>query len=587
MKGINNFRNMLDGNGHKKVIGNFSLGYMATPGIGVSQWNTGSRIKLNVAALAAVNLASGKTRVCKFEVPGGAAYYGECDFGEADKAKVLIRLQDEVITADVISNDYGLIEDIVIDVLMSVVYAFSPAEGCFGKAALAIEDAADRFEEIRTLYENMGDESSLKPASPLMEKLVLVSDIASSGLAELIDKDIVYEEKEDDIFLPGLQQMARTHTLVLSEASMEPAIAAMSKNISSGEEEETKADDIRRISDEIAGLSYEELYDRILEGKYLLDIPWADHLQKYRHPLAEFKKYEIVPPFVKIFRLLYPYYAVLVQQMKDLGIIEGGKMDLSKMTGENYPKLLREEDFPNNLLFEGQPATCKSTVAMMYAIATGTPINFINCGPNMEESKVEGDPTVINGKIMNIASAAGEMHGFGGIVLLEECNLPKEAVLHATLSQAIWAPYVLKVDGYRPIKRNPFTIYIGTMNPDEAGTTETNGAFTDRFMPVPFTAPADDLFVDMLSRKGKYKKKDCRAVYNVYKGIRNHLKEYDEDLMSLISMRKCQGALKMMSLGFNLEESCRDMFAGAIATKGMNETYENVSSLIPMLVKQR
>lgn len=584
---FNSLRNLLSVYGHKKVIGNFNVGYAATPGIGVSQWNTGDRIKLNMASVAAIDLASGKTRVCKFEVPGGASYYGEYDFGEQEKGKVLIRFEEDAIKAEVLSYDYGLSELLVINVLMCVLYAYAPSDGCLGKAVLAIDDASDRFEEIKSLYTSLKDEDSLTPGSPLVERLILLSDIAYSGLGELIDKSIVYEEKDEQIFLPGLQQMARTHTLVLADSSMEPTIAALSNKVASSEEEETTTDEVRKISDEIAGLSYDELYDNILEGRYVLDIPWADHLQKYRHPVEEIKKYEIVPPFVKVFRLLYPYHAVLVQQMKELGIISEGNMDLSKMSGENYPKLLMEEDFPNNLLFEGQPATCKSTVAMMYAIATGTPINFINCGPNMEESKVEGDPTVVNGRITNIASAAGEMHGFGGIVLLEECNLPKEAVLHATLSQAIWAPFILKVDGFRAIKRHPFTIYIGTMNPDEAGTTETNGAFTDRFMPVPFTAPADDLFVDMLSKKGKYKKKDCKAVYNVYKGIRNHLREYDEDLMSLISMRKCQGALKMMSLGFNLEEACRDMFAGAIATKGMNETYENVSSLIPMLVKQR
>lgn len=221
-----------------------------------------------------------------------------------------------------------------------------------------------------------------------------------------------------------------------------------------------------------------------------------------------------------------------------------------------------------NILLVGRPATGKTTLANAVGAITGLPVYEIPISKNTEEDTIEGKNKVVNGQIDFVETEFLKAYEHGGIIVLEEINLADPAVIMGSLGQAIEYPFIVMKDGYKPVRRHPLCIVIGTMNTGTAGSKQLNQALSSRFKCTYTLADPDKkTFVDILASKG-FEKDKCRYIYDAYSSIMEYLKDprqNQEGLCENITLRGCFGALECMEEGDDPKTAINNTLVGKIA----------------------
>lgn len=221
-----------------------------------------------------------------------------------------------------------------------------------------------------------------------------------------------------------------------------------------------------------------------------------------------------------------------------------------------------------NILLVGRPATGKTTLANAVGAMTQLPVFSIPFSKNTEEDTIEGKNKVVNGQIDFVETEFLKAYEHGGIIVCEEINLADPAVVMGSLGQAIEYPFIVMKDGYKPVRRHPLCVIIGTMNTGTAGSKQLNQALSSRFKcTYILDDPDKKTFIDILASKG-YEKDKCRYVYDAYTSIMEYLKDpkqSQEELCDNITLRGCFGALECMQEGDDPKTALNNTLVGKIA----------------------
>ena len=312
---------------------------------------------------------------------------------------------------------------------------------------------------------------------------------------------------------------------------------------------------IQMPREEAAESSVEVDYGRCKKGDFILDNVWELGQEKYIPPLSDLDKFVPTSSYYTLVNLINNEMQQIIER-RDKGI------NGDALIGENYI----------NVLLVGKPGTGKTTIAYALASTFGMPIRTVTLSKGSEEDTFEGKTKTVSGSFNFVQTPFLEGFKNGGIVCLEEINLIDPGTIMGSIGQAIEAPFLLYEDGYKTVKRSPFTIFISTMNTATQGSREPSEAFTNR-SPYVFMIddPEDEDFIRILQTKG-YAERDCRRVFDAYKRVTEYLLNpsiNEEEVASSIGVRTCFGALKLMSIGCSFKDAINHTIIGTIAIKNL------------------
>lgn len=221
-----------------------------------------------------------------------------------------------------------------------------------------------------------------------------------------------------------------------------------------------------------------------------------------------------------------------------------------------------------NLFIVGKPGTGKTTAGYALGAATGMPVYTVAATKNTEEDTFQGMTKVVNGNFQFVSTDFLDAYTNGGIIILEEINLPDPAVIMGALGQAVEAPFILQKDGYQTIRRHPMCVIIATMNIGTNGAKGVNQAFSSRFKQTYILDdPKEADFIAILEKQGHDHKK-AQWVYDAYQHINSYLKSPEvnaEDVCLNVTLRGCIGALENMAEGDSPKEAIYNTLVGKIA----------------------
>ncbi len=312
----------------------------------------------------------------------------------------------------------------------------------------------------------------------------------------------------------------------------------------------------------------EDIFSDVKMGKYLINYDF-ENSDKIR-PLSALEGYEPNDIYYKAFN------KINLRLNKCLNRMNAG------LTGVDAIK----NDYIN-MLMVGRPGTGKTVTGYALAESFGLPVVTINLGKGTEEDKFEGMTKVVNGQITSVGSDFERIYTTGGVIILEEINMPMQDMFMGAIGQGLVFPFVLMKDGYQAVYRHPLCVIIGTMNTGTAGSKKVNEAVSSRFpWKYRLNDPKEEDFIKILMAAGDFKKKDVMNVYKAYSSIINYLNDpmnpRGEDAMN-ITMRQCIGALLSIEEGCSLEEAIEDTMIGSLAENDLElaeEVYQNVVKTI-------
>lgn len=294
----------------------------------------------------------------------------------------------------------------------------------------------------------------------------------------------------------------------------------------------------------------EDVFQQCIDGKKVISYDWNE-TQTIRIPqLSTLSDY--VPD-----KVFYSALNKIEHRLsKVLLRLDSGKTGLDAI-GNDYL----------NFFVAGKPGTGKTTMAYALGAATGMPTYTIAASKHTEEDTFEGMNKVINGNLSFVTTDFLDAYTNGGIIVIEEINLADPAVIMGALGQAIEFPFILKRDGYEPVRRHPMCVIIGTMNIGTYGSKGINQALSSRFKQTYILDdPSETQFIQILESQG-YTKKASKYVYNAYKKINEYLASDDvnqEDICLNLSIRGCLGALQNFDDGDTIEEALINSLVGKI-----------------------
>lgn len=238
-----------------------------------------------------------------------------------------------------------------------------------------------------------------------------------------------------------------------------------------------------------------------------------------------------------------------------------------------------------NLMMVGKPGTGKTTLAYALGAATGMPVYSIALNKDSESDVFQGMTKVIDGQLQFVSTDFLDAYKNGGIVVLEEINLANPNIVMGTIGQAVEFPFVLMENGYKPIRRHPLCVIIGTMNVGTYGSTGLNEAMSSRFKTTyTLEDPKDEDFIRILEKSGS-STKACRWVLKIYKKILDYLMSPSvnaEDVCMRLTMRGCIGALEGIEEGETPKEAIRRTLIGKIAESDLdlaNNVWQDIQNI--------
>ena len=152
-----------------------------------------------------------------------------------------------------------------------------------------------------------------------------------------------------------------------------------------------------------------------------------------------------------------------------------------------------------NLLLAGPKATGKNVLAENLAALFGRPVWDISMHINVDAASLIGTDTLKGGEVCFREGPVCQCARVGGFGVLDEVNMAKNealAVLHAMLDFR----RVIDIPGYRRLRLDDATRFIGTMNYGYAGTRELNEALVSRFVVVDMPVISDENLQKLLRR---------------------------------------------------------------------------------------
>lgn len=291
-------------------------------------------------------------------------------------------------------------------------------------------------------------------------------------------------------------------------------------------------------------------FDKCVNGEYVIPYEWNE-MQQMRIPnLNTLSDYVPDKVFYSSLNKIKNRLAKVLQRM------DAGKTGLEAI-GNDYL----------NFFVAGKPGTGKTTMAYALGAATGMPTYTVAASKHTEEDTFEGMNKVVEGKLSFVTTDFLDAYVNGGIIIIEEINLADPAVIMGAIGQAIEFPFILKKDGYMPVRRHPMCVIIGTMNIGTYGSKGINQALSSRFKQTYILDdPNKDQFIQILEVQG-YTKKACTYVYNAYKKLNDYLKSpsvNQEDICLNLSIRGCLGALQNLDDGDEMKDALINSLIGKI-----------------------
>lgn len=394
--------------------------------------------------------------------------------------------------------------------------------------------------------------------------------IAANGLAASV-------KASDKELSPIVQRLSDAGVLTLNRKFAE--ISSLTKK--EREEDDEKKEDTPDDEDDLT-MPLDKFFEKCRKGAFVIDYPWNGLQKRYIVPLSFLDGFSPTEEFRENLVLIYRHLQKIMERDREYkaGLEEKRKKEPAYM--EPYPidRIIGPD--PINVKFIGKPGTGKSYTIEAILAALGYPKGMINCKDTMEEDEIEGQNKFVNGTVASIPTKAGELHGIGGAIVLEEANLPNPGILQGALGQALYYPYILKIDGYMEVRRHPMTIYFLTMNVGTEGTKELNDAFSSRF---PDGAVLNDMprnaFMSVLRKTG-CTEEQCGNVYDVYTQILNYLQNYDDDLILSVTMRHCISCLEKMKLGLPFKKAVERTFIAQLYSSDP-KIAEDVKKTLPAI----
>ena len=312
--------------------------------------------------------------------------------------------------------------------------------------------------------------------------------------------------------------------------------------------------------------------DRLNPDNYHIDYDWSEE-QMAKVPDPEYLKGFI--PSTHFYSLVNKITLRLGSVLERMG---DGREGLDAI----------QKDYINSFII-GKPGTGKTTIGYALGALLKMPVYTIPITKNTEEDTFQGMTKVVDGKFTFVSTDFLEAYTHGGIILLEEVNLADPSVIMGALGQAVEAPFMLMRDGYKPVKRHPLCIIIGTMNIGTYGSKGVSQAFSSRFKQTYIlNDPSKEEFVEILEKQG-HEKDRCEWVYNAYQKINNYLKSPEisrEEICLNVTLRGCIGALECLDEGDTPQQAIYNSLIGKIAEVDLelaDDINKNIVKSLPNL----
>jgi midasin (ATPase involved in ribosome maturation) len=164
------------------------------------------------------------------------------------------------------------------------------------------------------------------------------------------------------------------------------------------------------------------------------------------------------------------------------------------------------------------------------------------------------------------------LHAFtkGGVLILEEINLPDAGLMAGLINQAGEAPYIVLKSNGEQVKRHPLCAMYATMNVGTAGTTPLNESLSSRF-PATYVLPnaKKEAFIQALFAKygNRFTEKQAGWAYDIFTSTHKFLRQNNiqaDNIALAVSQRSCFELLKQIEVTGDVREALEDTFYGKV-----------------------